>query len=215
MRGARDRPEKFEEREGFEPSVRCRTHDFQSCPFGHSGTSPDRSAISAEERVGVEPTLDLRPNLISNQAPSATRPSLQDCLAHAKADRLSPDAGPVDWFRAGGVDEARSASIGRNEPTCLRRVREPPSPPATLSPMATPAKRRASYEDVLRAPENTGAEVIDGELRLSPRPGKPHATAPAALGEELGPPFKRGRGDRRMDHSLRAGAAPRNRHSGA
>lgn len=38
------------------------------------------------------------------------------------------------------------------------------------------------------------AEVIDGELHLSPRPAKPHAAAAAALGEELGPPFKRGRG---------------------
>ena len=28
------------EREGFEPSVPCGTHDFQSCPFGHSGISP-------------------------------------------------------------------------------------------------------------------------------------------------------------------------------
>src|SRR5262249_41795069 len=28
------------EREGFEPSVPFDTHDFQSCPFGHSGISP-------------------------------------------------------------------------------------------------------------------------------------------------------------------------------
>lgn len=38
------------------------------------------------------------------------------------------------------------------------------------------------------------AEIIDGELRLMPRPAKPHAAAATALGEELGPPFKRGRG---------------------
>ncbi len=36
--------------------------------------------------------------------------------------------------------------------------------------------------------------MIDGELRLQPRPAKPHAMATSALGEELGPPFKRGRG---------------------
>src|SRR3982750_1532711 len=64
-------------------------------PLGHLS----RSTISAEERVGVEPTLDLRPNLISNQAPSATRPSLQDYFALAKADRLSPDDRPVDYHR--------------------------------------------------------------------------------------------------------------------
>jgi Uma2 family endonuclease len=38
------------------------------------------------------------------------------------------------------------------------------------------------------------AEVIDGELHLHPRPAKAHAVAASALGEELGPPFKRGRG---------------------
>lgn len=60
--------------------------------------------------------------------------------------------------------------------------------------MAEPAKRRATYEDVLAAPEHMVAEIIDGELKLSPRPAKPHAAAATALGEELGPPFKRGRG---------------------
>src|SRR5690242_12508479 len=44
----------------------------------------DPSVELLEERVGVEPTLDLRPNLISNQAPSATRPSLRIPLARAK-----------------------------------------------------------------------------------------------------------------------------------
>lgn len=60
--------------------------------------------------------------------------------------------------------------------------------------MATPARKLASYEDVLNAPRNMVAEILDGELRLSPRPAKPHAAAATALGEELGPPFKRGRG---------------------
>ena len=32
------------EREGFEPSVACATHDFQSCTFGHSVTSPEHVA---------------------------------------------------------------------------------------------------------------------------------------------------------------------------
>lgn len=60
--------------------------------------------------------------------------------------------------------------------------------------MADPAKRSATYEDVLNAPEHMVAEIIDGELYLQPRPAKPHAVAASALGEELGPPFKRGRG---------------------
>ena len=60
--------------------------------------------------------------------------------------------------------------------------------------MADPAKRRATYEDVLAAPPNMIAQVIAGELRLQPRPAMRHAAAASALGEELGPPFKRGRG---------------------
>jgi Uma2 family endonuclease len=60
--------------------------------------------------------------------------------------------------------------------------------------MGHPVRRRATYEDVLCAPEHTVAELIDGELFLHPRPAKPHAAAATALGEELGPPFKRGRG---------------------
>lgn len=60
--------------------------------------------------------------------------------------------------------------------------------------MSDPARRRATYDDVLAAPAHVIAEVIDGELRLQPRPAKPHAAAASALGEELGPPFKRGRG---------------------
>jgi Uma2 family endonuclease len=60
--------------------------------------------------------------------------------------------------------------------------------------MADPARRRATYEDVLAAPRHLVAEVVDGDLRLHPRPAKPHAAAATALGEELGPPFKRGKG---------------------
>lgn len=37
-------------------------------------------------------------------------------------------------------------------------------------------------------------ELIGGELLVQPRPTLLHAGAASALGEELGPPFKRGRG---------------------
>jgi Uma2 family endonuclease len=60
--------------------------------------------------------------------------------------------------------------------------------------MGDPARRRATYDDVLAAPPNKVAEIIHGELILSPRPAGPHTAAATALGEELGPPFKRGRG---------------------
>jgi Uma2 family endonuclease len=60
--------------------------------------------------------------------------------------------------------------------------------------MAAPKPRRATYQDILDAPEHEVAEIIDGELFLSPRPAPRHSVAASALGEELGPPFKRGRG---------------------
>lgn len=56
------------------------------------------------------------------------------------------------------------------------------------------AKRTATYQDVLSAPPHKVAEIIEGELVLSPRPAGPHSVAASALGEELGPPFKRGSG---------------------
>src|SRR5688500_6097875 len=55
-------------------------------------------------------------------------------------------------------------------------------------------KKRATYRDVLDAPPSKLAEIIDGDLHLSPRPGAPHTAVAAALYDEIGPPFKRGRG---------------------
>jgi len=60
--------------------------------------------------------------------------------------------------------------------------------------VADPAQRRATYQDILDAPPHKVAEIVDGVLYTSPRPAKPHTQAASTLGEELGPPFKRGRG---------------------
>jgi hypothetical protein len=45
--------------------------------------------------------------------------------------------------------------------------------------------KRATYEDVLNAPENKVAEIVDGGLFLSPRPGPRHAVASSRLGGAL------------------------------
>jgi Uma2 family endonuclease len=60
--------------------------------------------------------------------------------------------------------------------------------------MSEPARKRATYDDVLTAPEHMIAEVIDGELLLQPRPAMPHASAGSALFGMLFDPFRRGRG---------------------
>lgn len=59
---------------------------------------------------------------------------------------------------------------------------------------ADAARRPATYEDVLRAPEHVVAEVLSGELVTSPRPAGPHAEAASVLGMDLGGAFHRGRG---------------------
>ncbi|MCX5740913.1 MAG: Uma2 family endonuclease, partial [Proteobacteria bacterium] len=60
--------------------------------------------------------------------------------------------------------------------------------------MADPAKRRTVYEDLLATPEHLVAEIIDGDLRVSPRPGGPHTVATSTLGMMIGMPFDLGGG---------------------
>jgi Uma2 family endonuclease len=60
--------------------------------------------------------------------------------------------------------------------------------------MADPAKRRATYEDLLAVPEHLVAEILNGELVTQPRPAAPHAHATSSLGGELYGPFTRGKG---------------------
>jgi Uma2 family endonuclease len=52
----------------------------------------------------------------------------------------------------------------------------------------------ATYDDLLKVPEGKTAEIIDGELIVSPRPAPAHAVASSALGGELSGPFQRGKG---------------------
>src|SRR5690349_13234536 len=54
--------------------------------------------------------------------------------------------------------------------------------------------KRATYQDILDAPEHMVAEIVNGELRLSPRPLSPHVSINSALTAELWHPFGRGRG---------------------
>jgi Uma2 family endonuclease len=60
--------------------------------------------------------------------------------------------------------------------------------------MAPSSRPRATYQDVLDAPAHLVAEIVDGELTLSPRPSGPHAMVATALAGELVPPFGSGRG---------------------
>jgi len=59
--------------------------------------------------------------------------------------------------------------------------------------MAEPAKKRATYEDLVAVPSHKVAEIINGELVVHPRPASLHAVASSVLGAELSGPFHTGR----------------------
>ncbi len=60
--------------------------------------------------------------------------------------------------------------------------------------MSARTRERATYQDVIDAPENMVAELIDGELFLSPRPRWKHSRISSRLGMIIGPPYERGQG---------------------
>jgi Uma2 family endonuclease len=60
--------------------------------------------------------------------------------------------------------------------------------------MATPARRPATYDDLLRLPDDRVGEIVGGELYASPRPSGRHATCAFVLSGEIGPPFQFRRG---------------------
>lgn len=60
--------------------------------------------------------------------------------------------------------------------------------------MADPARRSATYDDLLALPAHVVGQIVFGVLHAHPRPAPKHANASSTLGEVLGPPFRRGRG---------------------
>jgi Uma2 family endonuclease len=59
--------------------------------------------------------------------------------------------------------------------------------------MSSPAKKFATYEDLLALPDNVIGELISGELIASPRPKIRHARASSVLGGRITGPFDEGR----------------------
>ena len=60
--------------------------------------------------------------------------------------------------------------------------------------MVNPAQREATYEDVLQAPPNLVAEILNGNLHTHPRPSPRHAYATSSLDGRLFDPFSEGTG---------------------
>jgi Uma2 family endonuclease len=55
-----------------------------------------------------------------------------------------------------------------------------------------PLKKGATYADLYDVPEHFVAELLDGDLYVSPRPAAPHARAASVLGAKLLGPFDLG-----------------------
>lgn len=60
--------------------------------------------------------------------------------------------------------------------------------------MASPARKPATYDDLLKLPDDRIGEIVDGELYASPRPAGRHASCAFTLSTEIGPPFQGKRG---------------------
>lgn len=60
--------------------------------------------------------------------------------------------------------------------------------------VSQPAPRKANWNDLLDVREGYVGEIVNGELRVHPRPGAPHAETTSDLGGLLTPPFRFGRG---------------------
>ena len=61
-------------------------------------------------------------------------------------------------------------------------------------PRVPPFDRPATYDDLVKLPDNLVAEIIDGELHASPKPAPPHVIAGSSIGGLLLNPYSFGRG---------------------
>jgi Uma2 family endonuclease len=61
-------------------------------------------------------------------------------------------------------------------------------------PRVPPFDRPATYDDLVALPDTVVAEIVNGELHSSPRPGPPHVESNVVLGGRLVPAFHEGRG---------------------
>ena len=60
-------------------------------------------------------------------------------------------------------------------------------------PRVPPFDRPATYDDLVKLPDNLVAEIVDGELHASPRPALSHSRAGSSLGIAIGGPYDHGR----------------------
>src|SRR5947207_15595373 len=99
---------------------------------------------------------------------------------------------------ASHLSSSRRGARPREDRGRGRRRRRGPARSPELSyafcMVARPKDRPATYRDIEALPRNMVGEIIRGVLYANPRPAAAHARAATTIGEELGPPFNRGKG---------------------
>ena len=61
--------------------------------------------------------------------------------------------------------------------------------------MSELAKRKATYQDLYKIPDNATGEIIDGEIIVTPRPSRKHVICTTALGAAVTAPYQFGQGN--------------------
>jgi Uma2 family endonuclease len=61
-------------------------------------------------------------------------------------------------------------------------------------PRVPPFDRPATYDDLVKLPDNLVAEIVDGELHASPKPAPAHVIAGSSIGALIANPYSFGRG---------------------
>ena len=145
---------------------------------------PSSTRVTPLICVSTAPTCCCT-NAVKPCEDAQTDPIRASSIAHSAREFLREARSPahtfVSPFLCGLVPayERNSLDLGgeceRVPVLCISRA------PAYHCRIMVPALRRASYQDVLDAPPNMTAEVIDGELHLQPKPAPPHVFAESSL----------------------------------
>ena len=60
--------------------------------------------------------------------------------------------------------------------------------------MAETPRKKATYHDLFKIPENVTGEIVNGELITTPRPSRRHLHAASVLGTKVAPSYQFGEG---------------------
>ncbi len=103
------------EREGFEPSVPCGTHDFQSCRLSHSRTSPpeSRGQYSIRNCQNQRPDGENRDRSAVTTAGKKRAQQGPAFRGHDPPDHLDPVFVGITVQKPGRADDTTGAGIAR------------------------------------------------------------------------------------------------------